>query len=111
MINDLRPGDEFISFFVLRKKEIKTRHDSDEIYLSLEFGDASGRITGTLWENVQEHFDAVERGDVVKVKGKVINYKERRHLTVRNMRKAEDKDAVDFTQLIPCVEKDRGHLF
>ena len=54
MIKDLKPGDKFVSFFVLRKKAIRTKFNSDEIYLSLELGDASQRINGTVWEKPQE---------------------------------------------------------
>ncbi len=111
MIKDLRPGDELISFVVLRKKEMKSKRDSDESYLSLEFGDASGRITGTIWENVHEHYNTLEKGDIVKVKAKVINFKERPHLNIQNIRNAEDNDEYDLTQLIAVVPKNRDELF
>ncbi|MFQ5603031.1 MAG: OB-fold nucleic acid binding domain-containing protein, partial [bacterium] len=107
MIGQLKAGDSLIAFFVLRKKELKTKKESDENYLSMELGDASGRISATVWDDVQAHFDAMELGDIVKVKGKVINYKDRLHLTVQNIRRAEEKDEVDLRELVPVVDKDR----
>ena len=111
MINDLKVGDKVLSFFVLRKKELKTRRDSNDTYLSVELGDASGRITGTAWEEVQEFFEALSLGDVVKVKGNVISFKERPHLTIEKIRRAEETDEYDLTQLVPVTEKDRDNLF
>ncbi|MFQ6115215.1 MAG: 3'-5' exoribonuclease YhaM family protein [bacterium] len=111
LINDLRPGDKVVSFFVLRKKEIKTKRDSNETYLSLELGDASGRIKGTLWDDAQKFFDDLQVGDIVKTKGVVINFKDRPHLTIEKIRKAVNKDEYDMSQLIPVIEKDRDALF
>lgn len=111
MIKDLTVGAKVLSFFVLRKKELKTRRDSDETYLSVELGDASGRISGTLWEEVEERFEALEPGDVVKVKGKVINFKERPHVTIEKIRRAEERDEYDLTRLVPVTEKDLDVLF
>ncbi len=110
LIKDLKAGDQIISFFVIRKKEIKTRRESNETYLSIELGDATGRINGTLWDRVQEIFNLVELGDIVKVKGKVIHFRDRLHLTIEKIRKAEAHDEVDLRQLVPVVEKDRNQM-
>jgi len=109
-ITELQPGDRLLSFFILRKKEIKVKRDGDP-YLALELGDASGRISATLWEKVRQTFDALAVGDIVKVKGAVINFKERLHLNIEKIRPAEERDEVDITQLVPVVDKDRGLLF
>ncbi len=110
MITDLKPGDKLVSFFVLRKKELKSKRDSDDDYLSLELGDASGRVTATVWDDVQKHYDALSKGDIVKVKGKAINFRERLHITVEKIRGAEEKDQCDLKQLVPVVDKDRNKL-
>lgn len=111
MINDLRPGDKLVTFFVLRKKEIKSKHGSEEVYLSLEFGDASGRITGSLWEDAQKYFEMLQNGEVVKVQGKVINFKQRLHLNVEKIRPAVQSDSFNLDRLVPAVDKDLKLLF
>lgn len=111
MIRDFETGQKFLDFFVLRKKEIKTKRDSDEIYLSLELGDASGRISATVWDDVQKTFDSLVVAEVVKVKGKVINFKGQHHLTVEKIRIVSDADDYDLTRLVPATEKDRDALF
>lgn len=111
MIKDLKPGDKFVSFFVLRKKEIRTKFNSDEIYLSLELGDASQRIRGTVWEKPQEAYEAIEAGDIMKVKATAIHFKEQLHLNIEKIRKAEENDGFDIKELVPVVDKDRDALF
>ena len=66
LIADLIPGDSVLSYFILRKKEIKEKKANNEIYLSLEFGDRSGRIKGSLWKNVLEINKNLQLADVVK---------------------------------------------
>ncbi|MFB3100143.1 MAG: HD domain-containing protein, partial [Gammaproteobacteria bacterium] len=110
MIKDLKPGDKFVSFFILRKREIRTKFNSDEIYLSLELGDASQRISGTVWEKPQEVYEAIEPGDIMKVKATAIHFKDKLHLNIEKIRKAEDSDDFDIKELVPVVEKDRDAL-
>ncbi|MFQ5636807.1 MAG: 3'-5' exoribonuclease YhaM family protein [bacterium] len=110
MIRDIKPGDKVIAFFVLRRKELKSKKGSNEPYLSLELGDASGRVSATLWENARTGFEAVEKGDIVKVKANAIHFKQRLHLNVEKIRKAEKSDDFDLKQLLAVVEKDRDLL-
>lgn len=106
MIKELKAGDETISYFVLRKKEIKVKRKNNEFYLALELGDASGRISGTHWENVQKKYKNIEQGDVLKVKAQVIDYKNKLHLNIEKFRKAEKRDEFDVKELVPKVEED-----
>ncbi|MCH7754684.1 HD domain-containing protein [candidate division KSB1 bacterium] len=110
MIKDLKPGDKFVAFFILRKKAIRTKFNSDEIYLSLELGDASQRINGTVWEKPQEVYEAIELGDIMKVKATAIHFKDKLHLNIEKIRKAEESDEFDIKELVPVVDKDRDAL-
>jgi 3'-5' exoribonuclease len=109
-IKELRPGEVVTSFFVLRKKELKTKRDSEEMYASLEFGDASGRIRGSLWDNVKSTYENLKVGTVVKVKCRTVEFNDRLHLNVDQIRTAEERDEVDFARLVPVVKKDRDKL-
>lgn len=112
MIKDLQAGEKLVDFFVLRKKEIRTKYDSDEIYLSLEVGDASGRVRGTVWDKPREIYDSIAPGDIIKIKARAIHFKERLHLNIDKIRKAEesDKSEIDMRQLVAVVDKDREAL-
>ena len=82
-INQLRPGDNVNDLFVVRKLEIKEYNGRK--FLSLEFGDKTGRIGGVCWESVDEIIQDISPGNVVSVRGSVGNYKDIPQITVITM--------------------------
>ncbi|HPG39777.1 MAG TPA: HD domain-containing protein [bacterium] len=102
MIAEFKPGQAIEDFFVLRKAECRKQAEKGELYLSLELGDASGRIFGTLWKQVDEMLKLLKEGDIVKVKGQVIEWKGKLHLSVEKIRLAQVNDRVDSDSLIPA---------
>ena len=109
IINRLKPGDRITAFFVVRKKELKTKKDGSP-YLLLGLGDATGRISATFWNDVQRIHDAFRQGDTVKVRGTVMSYKDTLQLSVQQIRKAESADKVDPNVFIPRGEIDVKRL-
>lgn len=107
-IKDLKPGTEVTDYFVLRKKEIKPFNGQK--YLKLELGDSTGRIDAVLFENVEESYAEAETGDIVKVKGMTVTYREGLEVKVEKLRKAKEGegDPLDF---LPKSEIDLGLLF
>lgn len=93
-IQELEPAEKVTSFFVVRKKEIKTKKDLTP-YLLLELGDRTGRISATLWENAKVFYDKINVGDIVKVRGVVIKYNDSQQLSIDKIRKAEPSDKVN----------------
>lgn len=104
-IKELAVGDEIIAFFILRKKELRVKKADGEPYLNLELGDASGRIFATLWEQIAELDEVLQTGDIVKVKGTVIEYKNRLLLNIEKIRKATAEDNVRPEQFLPKSSK------
>lgn len=111
LIQNLKPADSVLSFLILRKKETRQKKSTGDVYLSLEFGDSSGRITGTLWNNVSETIKKVQPGDVVKVKGKVITYMDKAHITVEKIRKATTKDNIEPKQFLPSSPRNIEEMY
>ncbi len=104
MIQDIQPGQIITNFFVLRKKEIRKKQKNDDLYLSVELCNASGRIFGFVWENAQTINNSLKEGEVVKVKGTVTQWKDRCNLSVSKIRRATDKDNVDINSLVPKAD-------
>lgn len=111
VISKLQPGQRIAAFFILRKKEMRTKRESSDLYLSLELGDASGRIWGSLWQNVKESYKILEEGKPVKVLAKVIDYKGRLHLNIEKVRPTTPEDRIDIEQFIPVCPKDPELLY
>jgi 3'-5' exoribonuclease len=104
-IRDFVEGEQVVGFFILRKKEIKSKKDSSP-YLSLELGDRTDRIRGTLWEGTPELANQYNAGDILKIQGLVTSYQEELYIKIDKMRKAVPQDNVDLKQFLPETDKD-----
>ena len=92
----MKPGTEVVDFFVLRKKELKEYNGQK--YLKFELGDPSGRIDAVLWEKAEESYSEAETGEIVKVKGMAITYKDGLEIKIEKLRKVKkgESDPLDF---------------
>lgn len=104
-IRNFETGEKITGFFVLRKKEIKTKRDGAP-YLLLGLGDATGRISATLWEDAKSVYDAIQVGDIVKVRGNTLTYNDILQLSVERIRKAEPSDGVESKNFVKKGTKD-----
>ncbi len=107
-VKDLKPGNEVVDFFVLRKKDIK-EYDGQK-FLKLELGDKTGRIDGVAWDNPEQIYDQAEAGEIVKIRGRVTTYKETSQLKVEKLRKAKQSE-FKLSDFLPSSERDADTLF
>ena len=111
LISELQPGDSVLSFFVVRKKEVREKKTNRALYLTFEFGDRSGRIRGTIWDHIQEVNQAIQVSDIVKIKGKVITFHEGSHISIEKVRKTTSKDNVELRQFLPSTDKNIEKMY
>ena len=111
LIENFKIGDQIQGFFVLRKKELRQKKNGSDFYLALEFGDRSGRIQGSLWDNVEKLEKTLKTGAIVMIKAKVISYKEKAHLNVQKIRLSTSTDQIDPREFLPTSKKDTETLF
>lgn len=106
LIAELMPGDAVLSFFIVRKKELKEKKSTNDAYLSFDFGDRSGRVRGSLWKEIAEANMEIQLGDVAKVKGRVITFLDQNHISIDKIRKATPDDHIDFEWFLPHTDQD-----
>ena len=111
LISRMQPGQKITEFFILRKKEIRTKKESSDLYLSVELGDASGRISGSLWEDVQTTADQIHEGKPVKVKATVIDFRGKLHLNIDKIRSVTSKEKIDIDRFMPQSPKNTDELY
>ena len=97
-IQDFVVSDNITSFFAVRRKTI--REYTKGQFVSLELGDATGRINGVIWEPDQFCLEDLAEGMVVKVRGVVGEYNNKKQLTVNRIRLAEDNE-YPLEQILP----------
>ncbi len=92
-------------FAVVRKERRRTRAGAS--YLALELADASGRIEGRVWNDVELLDSRFDQGDAVRVLGRVERFGGKLQLQVRTLEPAEDADP---SALVPTIRRDTDEL-
>jgi 3'-5' exoribonuclease len=103
------PGQTITEFFILRKKELRKKRNSDEFYLSVELTNEKGRIFGSFWTEPEKKYAELSEGEPVKVQASVIDWKDGVHLSVNKIRPAQESDCIDperFLPIAPVNEED-----
>jgi 3'-5' exoribonuclease len=97
-VKELEPGQKVDDIFVVRKLEVKEFNSRK--YLSLEFGDKTGRIAGVFWEGFQDAINSgkITKGNIVKVQGMVATYRDMPQITVAALQPvpSASQDPTDF---------------
>ncbi len=88
MISELTEGDDLIGLFALKRCELKEYGGG--FRLDVELSDKSGSIPGVVWENAQSIKQQIAKGDIVKVKGRLLSYRDMPQMRIDKIRPAED---------------------
>ncbi len=93
-ISALRPGQEVAGVFACtRKDRLMTRGGSP--YLALELRDRSGTLAARAFQNADDLGARFERGDVVRVRGRVERFRDELVLEVAEIARVEESEGVD----------------
>ncbi|MCK4573443.1 MAG: hypothetical protein KAU36_03685 [candidate division Zixibacteria bacterium] len=110
-IQDFDLQDNITAYFSVRKKTV--RDYSRGQFVSLELGDCSGRINGVIWEPDQFSLVDLAEGMVVRVRGMVGEYNNKKQLTISRIRLAED-DEYTLEDILPHsdqpIEERKGRI-
>ncbi|MBC8465526.1 HD domain-containing protein [bacterium] len=109
-LKDFDVGEVFTGFFILRKKDLRSRRDGVP-YLTLEFCDCSGRLKGNIWEDAERFYHSLKEGGVVKLKGLIETYRGSKQVAIKQIRNSREKDSYELSDLMPTTEIDREATF
>jgi 3'-5' exoribonuclease len=106
VVSGLRPGQEVDGVFACsRKDRLFTRSGSP--YLALELRDRSGTIAGRAFQRADELAGRFERGDLVRVTGRVERFRDEPVVEVLEIARVESADP---TQFLPTAYRDVDEL-
>ncbi len=97
---------EIITYFLVSQKELR---EGKNFYVRLKLSDKKGSISGNIWNNAKQLSEMFKEGDVVKIKGIVINYKGQYQLTINKIRTASDAE-YDLSDFVSTTSKDINEL-
>jgi 3'-5' exoribonuclease len=105
-VTDLAEGAIVDATFAVARKA--TRHTrAGDLFLALELTDRTGRVPAVVWNDVHVLSGRFERGDTVRVLGRVERYGGRLQIAVRDLERAEGGDPLD---LLPGARRDTETL-
>jgi 3'-5' exoribonuclease len=102
----MRPGDEVNAVFACTRKDRLTARTGTP-YLSLELRDRTGSIAARVFRDADLHAGRFDRGDLVRVGGRVERFRDELQLEVRAIARADDADPAAF---LPVAYRDLDEL-
>jgi 3'-5' exoribonuclease len=107
-IAELRPGQRFSGAYAcVRKDRLTARNGS--VYLSLELRDRSGSIAARAFREVDRLASRFERGDAIRVSGKVERFRGELVAEVEDIQPIGG-DALDPAEFLPAAYRDPEEL-
>ncbi len=109
-VSTLRPGQDVIGVFAcIRKDRLTTRNGAP--YLMLELRDRTGTIQARAFRDADVLAGQFERGDLVRVGGKVERFRDELVVEVLEIARVEpDGDAADPARFLPSAYRDLDEL-
>src|SRR5215208_6100675 len=101
-IATLRAGDDVDAVFACSRKDRLTAR-SGSPYLALELRDRSGAIQGRAFRDADLLAGRFERGELVRVRGRVDRFRDELQVEVRDIARAEAADPAEF---LPVAYRD-----
>lgn len=103
LVKDLRDKDSVDASFLVKEKNVGMGKNGRP-FMTLLLGDSSGHIDGRLWDNVESLSREFENGDVVRIKGQVQLFQNRRQLIVHRLERV-DPSSVNFEDFVPKASR------
>jgi 3'-5' exoribonuclease len=109
LVKDLRDKDSVETLLLVKEKNLAMGKNGRP-FMTLLLGDATGQIDSRIWDNVESLSREFEVGDVIKVKGQVQIFQNRKQFIVHRIEKA-DPATVNFEDFIPKSSRNSEDLF
>ena len=102
-VQSLKDKENVDSLFLVKEKTVAIGKNGRP-FMGLQLGDSTGTIDARLWDRVDELSREFEIGDVLKVKGQVQLFQNRKQLIVHTLERV-DSSTVNFEEFIPKASR------
>jgi 3'-5' exoribonuclease len=104
----LRDREEVDGVFACTRKERQISRTGTP-YLTVELGDRTGTIVARAFRDADVHAGRFERGELVRVRGRVERFREQLQIAVETIARADGPEA-DPTRFLPSAYRDLDEL-
>lgn len=109
LVKDLKDRDAVDSVFLVKEKNLAVGKNGRP-FMSLLLGDATGSIDGRVWDNVDTLAREFDVGDVVKIRGSVQLFQNRKQLIVHRVERV-DPATIQFDDFVPKSARQPEDVF
>lgn len=102
-IQSLQDKDNVDRLFLVKEKTVAVGKNGRP-FMGLKLGDATGSIDARLWDRVDELSREFETGDILKIKGQVQLFQNRKQLILHKLERI-DSATVNFEDFIPQASR------
>lgn len=103
-VQNLKDKDAVDAMFLVKEKNVGVGKNG-RAFMVLQLGDSTGTVEGRLWDRVDELTKEFDLGDIIKVKGQVQLFQNRKQLIVHRLERV-DAALVNFEDFMPKASKD-----
>jgi len=108
-VRGLQDKDNVDSLFLVKEKNVSVGKNGRP-FMSLVLGDQTGAIDARLWDRVEELTREFDGGDVIRVKGQVQIFQNRKQVIVHRIEKT-DPTTVKIEDFLPVSGKNTQDMF
>jgi 3'-5' exoribonuclease len=108
-VKDINTGDRIDDIFIVAEKTL-AYSQKGSAYLNLRLGDRTGDVDGKIWDNALAWDKIFRKGDVIKIQGRALSFKNAVQISVTGLQKVNDSE-VDIALFLPAAKRDRAEMF
>ena len=102
-VQDLLDKDNVDEIYLVKERMIG-QGKNGRPFMSLKVGDASGTIDARLWDRVEELTREFDIGDVIRIKGQIQLFQNRKQLIIHRLERVESS-SVNLEDFMPKASK------
>lgn len=102
-IHSLQDKEVVEALFLVKERTVAVGKNGRP-FMGLQLGDSTGTIDGRLWDRVDELAREFEIGDVIKVKGQIQIFQNRKQLIIHRLERV-DSSTINFEDFLPRASK------
>lgn len=111
LLNQMKPDSTQFEGYCLVKNATVRQNIKGTDYVDFVLADSEGEGVAKLWDYNRAVHGEFNTGDIIKVRGSVVLWKDAEQLKIEKIRKATPEDAVNMGDLIPCAPFDPEWLY
>lgn len=108
-VKDIEAGNKVNDVFLVTEKNMAVSQKGSP-YLNLRLRDKTGEIEGRVWENAEQLNRIFQKGDVIDIRSRAVNYRNVTQLSISQIAKMEDSDT-NLADYSPASKSDIDEMF